>query len=393
MNIKLDLEALSGENRAFFCEMLPYVSTHIRQIQKTEEGIFAEADDAYADEVQAKCQNLKDMILGGKLANKEIPIKTLIDRSEVQVLNHDPVFAKLAEQESVIEICKGVYAYAGLFLKIMRYFDKKIAEFGYANFEGLKEHEYPVLYPVEKYAKGRYFETFPHFIMFQTVMNNDLDTLGRFAEQGVSDPAIFEEMKTPVNVLRHAACAPIYEILSGRTISPEKPEVYMVKGKCFRNEADNVFELARVNEFTMKEYVFIGTPEQCNDGIQSAKALWKFWADIFGLNCKLDTANDSFFASNYQKLKLFQILGDSKQEFKWYVPFSESYIACSSANFHRTHFSKPYQIRTDAGTYCNTACFAFGIERMAYAFLNQKGIDPQKWDKATFDEISAYETL
>ena len=307
MNIKLDLEALSGENRAFFCEMLPYVSTHIRQIQKTEEGIFAEADDAYADEVQAKCQNLKDMILGGKLANKEIPIKTLIDRSEVQVLNHDPVFAKLAEQESVIEICKGVYAYAGLFLKIMRYFDKKIAEFGYANFEGLKEHEYPVLYPVEKYAKGRYFETFPHFIMFQTVMNNDLDTLGRFAEQGVSDPAIFEEMKTPVNVLRHAACAPIYEILSGRTISLEKPEVYMVKGKCFRNEADNVFELARVNEFTMKEYVFIGTPEQCNDGIQSAKALWKFWADTFGLNCKLDTANDSFFASNYQKLKLFQI--------------------------------------------------------------------------------------
>lgn len=393
MKIHIDLEGFNADNEKFFCEMLPYVSTHIKRIEKTEEGVYAVVEDEYKSEVYEKCSSLKGMISGGKLGNKEIPIKTIMDNSSVEVLNHDPVFFRLIETESVMELSDGVYAYSGIFLKIMRYFDKKIAEFGFDEFKGMVEHEYPVLYPIDKYEKGKYFETFPHYIMFQTIMNNDLDVLNRFALNGTKDPKIFEEMKMPRNVLRNAACVPVYELLTDKVIEPEKPKLFMVKGKCFRNESDNVFELARLNEFTMKEYVFVGTPEQCADGIERSKKLWRFWSEVFKLNCKLDTANDSFFASNYQKLKLFQILGDSKQEYKWYVPFSESYIACSSANFHRTHFTKPYNIKNNEGTYCHSACFAFGIERMVYALLNQKGIDPEKWDKETYNEISSYVEL
>lgn len=42
-------------------------------------------------------------------------------------------------------------------------------------------------------------------------------------------------------------------------------------------------------------------------------------------------------------------------------------IAVGSANFHRTHFSKPYNIRLDNGNYAYSACFAFGVERLTYA--------------------------
>lgn len=392
MTITIDISDLKDNDIKFMTEMVPYISTHIESVD-VKNGLSLEADEAYKDEVLSKTNQLKEMIIGEKLRGKEIPIKTLIDHTDVETLNKDSVFTDLMKAGALYEMADGVYAYSGIVLKLFRYFNNKIADFGEKTFPDLVEHEYPVLYPVEKYALGRYFETFPHYIMFQTNMNNDLDTLNRFAKDGITDPSIFKEMKQPVNVLRHAACAPVYEILSNTTVPSNKPLVYMVRGKCFRNEADNVFELARLNEFTMKEYVFIGTPEQCNQGIEKAKGIWKFWADTFNLNCKLDTANDSFFASNYKKLKLFQMLGDSKQEFKWNIPFINDYIACGSANFHRTHFSKPYNIKTDEETFCHTACFAFGIERMIYAFLNQKGTDPKKWDKETFDEISAYVSL
>lgn len=167
----------------------------------------------------------------------------------------------------------------------------------------------------------------------------------------------------------------------------------MIAGKCFRNEGENILELARLNEFYMLEYVFLGTPQQCSERIEHSRALWRFWADTFQVNVKLDTANDSFFASNYKKLKLFQMLGDSKREFKWQIPARDLYIACASANLHRTHFSKPYAIKSSNGAFCYTACFAFGIERLTYALLSQKGTDVSKWDAQTRDEIASYVDL
>ncbi len=108
-----------------------------------------------------------------------------------------------------------------------------------------------MLYPVKDYEKGKYFETFPHHIMFQTNMKQDLGVLNRFAENGIKDESILEEMKTPENVLRHAACVPVYAMVENQTIPDDQPRCFLISGKCFRNEADNVFELARLNEFYM----------------------------------------------------------------------------------------------------------------------------------------------
>ena len=64
----------------------------------------------------------------------------------------------------------------------------------------------------------------------------------------------------------------------------------------------------------------MGTAEQCEESVKKAKRLWLEWIRVFGLNCRISTATDSFFASNYKKLKLFQILGNSKQEFQVCLP-------------------------------------------------------------------------
>ena len=388
-----DLKGLSEENQKFFYEMTPYISTHIGKIERTENAVRIEIQEEFQEDVLNNCNRLKEMVAGGKLGRKELPIKTLEDHTDVTPLNEHSIFDQLLEDGSVYELAEGAYAYSGLFLKIYKYFMAKVSSFAYETFPDIREYEYPVLYPIKEYEQGGYFESFPHYLMFQTVMKNDLNVLDRFAKEGSKAPRIFEEMKTPVNVMRHAACAPVYRMLSNQTIDQNEPQAFFVSGKCFRNEAQNVTELSRLDEFLMQEFVFVGTPEQCKNNVMKAKRLWDFWIETFGVKCRIDTANDSFFASNYKKLKVFQILGDSKQEFKWYLPATDYYCSCSSINFHRTHFSMPYHIMNDEGTYCHTACFAFGIERLAYALLCQKGLDPDQWDAATRDEIARYVSL
>lgn len=393
MIITYSLEKLPAGDVDFFCDMISYISPMIEQSVRKENTLEVTCADTNENAVKESLEQLYSMITAGKLSGEEIKIKTLVDHTDAVPSHAAPIFQEMLDNGCIRKICSGVYAYSGLFLKIFRYFDRKIAAFGKEHFPQAEEYEFPVLYPVKDYEKGKYFETFPHHIMFQTNMKQDLTVLNRFAENGIRDESILNEMKTPVNVLRHAACVPVYSMVENQTITVDHPRCFLISGKCFRNEADNVFELARLNEFYMKEYVFIGSPEYCKESIKHAKTIWNFWTETFGLNSKVDTANDSFFASNYKKLKLFQVLGQSKQEFKVQLPASGLYVACGSANHHRTHFSKPYQIHAEHNALCYTACFAFGIERLAYTLLAQKGLDVSAWDQATRDEIEKYVDL
>ena len=81
------------------------------------------------------------------------------------------------------------------------------------------------------------------------------------------------------------------------------------------------------------------------------------------------------------------MLGNSKQEFKLRLTEEDNFISCGSVNYHRTHFTKPYNIKDNEGSYCYSACCAFGIDRLTYALLSQKGINPEKWDEETYREI------
>lgn len=393
MIIECDKNRITGENEQFFYEMLSYVSSKIQKVERDATGIKVSVKDSDMDDVMEKIEALYQMIEFGNITGKEVQIKTLEDHSDEKPINVEPVYEKLCERGDVVEISKGVYSYSQVFLKVFQYFNAKIEEYGRETFEEIKEYKFPVLHPISRYAKGGYFANFPHYIMFGTTIKNDIDVLERFSKSGADDPAIFQEMKAPSQVLRHAACVPVYEMLEGKQVSKDCPEKFLVSGTCFRNEGDNTFELSRLNEFFMKEYVFVGTPEQCKELVEMSKGLWDFWQKTFHANTKLDTANDSFFASNYKKLQYFQIIGDSKREFKWKLPAHDTYISCGSINFHRTHFSKPYSIKNEEQNLCYTACFAFGIERLAYALISQKGVEPFKWDEDTRNEIARYVEL
>ncbi len=372
---------------AFFIDMLPYVSQYIDAIDRKDGGIEIRYDGKHEENVRAAIEKLEKMITDGKFAKKEVKTAIIEDHTDLPLINTGNIFETLLQKGIIRKVTDGAYAYSDIFLKVYRYFDKKIEENGFSTFEDIKEYEFPVLYPLHSYKTGGYFESFPHHIMFQSLMKNDIEVIDKFARKGVDEESLAEDMKTPKNVLRHAGCVPVYEFLKDTVIPSREPKIYMVSGKCFRNEAGNVKELSRLNEFYMKEYVFVGTDKQCEDGIEKAKGLWREWMDKFSLNCRISTATDSFFASNYKKLKLFQVLGNSKQEFQIRLPGDDNFSACGSVNYHRTHFTKPYNIKDPDGAYCYSACCAFGIDRLSYALLSQKGIYPEKWDESTYNEI------
>lgn len=387
--IEYSTSEINASDVNVFTDMLAYVSEYIFKITRENGRVLLDIEDTKEDEVLDKIAQLrKTMELDEVKKGREVTTKVLVDKRSNVPLNTDNIFSKLVESGSVVKMTDGAYAYTGLFLQVYRYFCRKIDEFGKKHFNGIQEFEESVLYPVKEYETGHYFESFPHHIMFQTTMKSDAELLERFSKNGTNDSTIFsnDNMKRPENVVRHAACVPIYPMLKDAYIPADSPKYYLISGKCFRNEGANVYELARLNEFYMKEFVCIGTLEQTLDMIKSARALWEEWIDTFNLNCTIETANDSFFASNYKKLKIFQILGDSKQEFRVYIPDVDFFCAVSSSNVHRTHFTKTYNIHND-NSFCQSSCFAFGVERLSYALLSQKGVDIDKWDEATRKEI------
>lgn len=387
--IKYDIKKLGHEDKIVFKDMLPYLSQNLNEYNLKNDILEVFCNDEDSAEIIRKLDDLQKML--NKLDNCEkLKTKIIEDYTYNNPQNHENVFKELIDNGDITEITEGSFSYSGLFLNVLDYFDKKIDAFANIQFENVKKVVYPNLHPINDYIKGRYFESFPHYIMFQTELKNDLEIYNRCSKNTGEIKEILKEIKEPQNVLRHAACVPLYSSLENQIIDKNEVKSFIVSGKCFRNEESNLCELSRLNEFFMKEYVFIGNDEFINKFIDKSKELVRFWVEKFKLNSKYETANDSFFANNYKKLKLFQIIGNSKLEFKVLVPHQKNYISASSVNYHRSHFCKPYKIKNSDGEYCYSACFAFGLERLAYSFLSQKGLSYEKWDKETIDEIKRY---
>ncbi len=391
-----DLTRVDPADRDFFREMVPYLSEAVQDIRREEDRIEIDYETIDEKTLEEKLEYLEQMLRTQlKGAGKEaLETKTLFDASDTAPANHGSVFGKLVESGQVVRLNSGSFAYSGLFQKVKRYVERRIEQLADELFGDYTYFEMPDLIPIAEYEKGGYLDTFPHHIMFETTLRNDIEVIDRFSREKTGDPTIFDNVKAPGNVLRTAACMPLYPILEHARIPQDKPGRYVVSGHCFRNEEGNLKDLERLCEFTMKELVCIGTPDQTSDFLEQAKQLWFDWQELFGLNLRIDTANDSFFASNYKKLKLFQLLGDAKVEYRLLIPGSGNYISCSSANAHRTHFTKTYDIRTaETDAYCHTSCFAFGTDRLTYALLSQLGLDVGKWSGQARAEMERFVRL
>jgi seryl-tRNA synthetase len=98
-----------------------------------------------------------------------------------------------------------------------------------------------------------------------------------------------------------------------------------------------------------------------------------------GLRAKAATATDPFFGRGGRMLAINQ--RDQELKFELLVPITseENPTAVMSFNYHQDHFGSLFDIKTSRGEVAQTACAAFGLDRLALALLKTHGLDPAQW--------------
>jgi seryl-tRNA synthetase len=98
-----------------------------------------------------------------------------------------------------------------------------------------------------------------------------------------------------------------------------------------------------------------------------------------GLAYRVESANDPFFVGEFRRQAAFQNAFQLKYEIRARLPFKDDTLAVGSYNYHQDFFGRHLNISLLDGLPTHTGCVAFGLERMAYAFLAQFGLDPKTW--------------
>lgn len=101
-----------------------------------------------------------------------------------------------------------------------------------------------------------------------------------------------------------------------------------------------------------------------------------------GLAYRVESANDPFFIGEFRKQAAFQSAFQLKYEIRARLPFKNSTLAVGSYNYHQDFFGRHLNIRLPDGSPAHTGCVAFGLERIAFAFLAQFGFDQTQWPQS-----------
>lgn len=149
-----------------------------------------------------------------------------------------------------------------------------------------------------------------------------------------------------------ATCYKIYLGLRGRRLDAEQTVGCIAK--CFRHE-DKPLDAYRAINFTMKEFVHVGTAAGAQAHLERGAERIDRIARRLGLTYEVETATDPFFDASSSVATLSRLLPTKRE-----IMFDGH--AVSSLNYHRNYFGEKFDIRLD-GQPVHTSCVAFGIER------------------------------
>jgi seryl-tRNA synthetase len=186
-----------------------------------------------------------------------------------------------------------------------------------------------------------------------------------------------DALQTTDLVLAPAACYPVYPMAAARGPIPRDGLVFDVACDCFRREPSR--DIDRLQSFRMREFVFIGAPDQATAFRQSWKERAVGLADALGLAHRIEAASDPFFGRVGAIVGRFQVAQALKFELLVPVRSADQPTACMSFNYHRDHFGQTWAMRGEDGEPAHTACVAFGMDRLAVALFATHGVDAARW--------------
>jgi seryl-tRNA synthetase len=236
---------------------------------------------------------------------------------------------------------------------------------------------FPPVMSRRQLEKSGYLNSFPHFLGCVCCLNGAEAEIRGAVERFEAGEGWTSALSAADLVLTPAACYPVYPLVASRGEVPAEGLLFDVASDCFRREPSK--ELDRLQSFRMREYVFIGTPEQIDQFRQRWMKRAQDIAAQLALPCRLEQASDAFFGRGGKLMALSQIEQALKFELLVPVRSAEKPTACMSFNYHRDHFGAAWNLRNTAGEVAHTGCVAFGMDRLALALFATHGVELADW--------------
>lgn len=342
-------------------------------------------DAPHREIVEGKVQRVVESMVKGVRKLRQQVLEDYLDKPVP--FNADPM-DELLRSKQVVQESTGLYTLGPLLCRLIDYFEKHFL--GLADSFGAQPYRFPTLIPASFLGRVNYFRSFPHSLTFATHLRGDLDVIEQFAENaccdehGLSTP--MESFAKIETLLSPAVCYHLYFALADAPL-PGGALTATAVGNCFRYESSNLVSLERLWNFTMREVIFVGSQnfvlEQRDIGRQRMQAV----LEETGLAYRVESANDPFFIGEFRQQALFQSAFQLKYEIRARLPYKDSTLAVGSYNYHQDFFGRHLNITLPDGGPAHTGCIAFGLERMAMAFVSQYGLDMKRWPEAVRKSI------
>jgi seryl-tRNA synthetase len=288
-------------------------------------------------------------------------------------------FEQMRARGLVFQPSAGLLAVDERVARLMQYLDAAITS-RVKHVFGAREYLYPTLMPSAVLRRGGYLRSFPHLLMFVARLHCDFDVYAAASQMpdDLNTRSLLRHCEDTELCLPPTMCYHTYAQLASSRV-PAEGLVVTAKGKSFRFESRYEQNAERLWDFTIREVVFIGAPAlvsiQRKRMMEEVCALAARW-DLTGI---CETASDPFFAEDDGKNNSFaQRLMALKYELRLDVAAGRT-IAVASFNRHNDFIGNAYEIGYGNQPLAHTACAGVGLERLAFAFLCQHGVDEARW--------------
>jgi len=383
-------EHLAGEVQS----KLAYVDEAILQARVAGDGITLElrapVKGQKRNELKDKVQRVVTMMVQGAFRPK---VQILEDFSSRPVpCSADPNTELLARGEMFQE-ASGIYTLGPLVTRLIAFFEEQFIKL--ADSFGAAPYRFPTLIPARYLERVNYFRAFPHSLTFVTHLREDLDAIDDFSQHAACDVGILntplESFSKIQTLLSPAVCYHLYFSLADKPLPGGGGLAATAVGDCFRYESINLASLERMWNFTMRELIFVGAKDFVLKNRETGRQRMRGFFEEIGFAYHVESANDPFFIGEFKKQAAFQSAFQLKFEVRARLPFKDSTLAVGSYNYHQDFFGRSLNITLPDGSPVHTGCIAFGLERMAFAFLAQFGLDAAKWPEAVRRSVTGEE--
>jgi seryl-tRNA synthetase len=370
---------------------LAYVDESLERASVPPEGDrvvlrFAGRPDAAAIEaVEAKVRRVIGAMVRGAVQPRQKVLEDRLGRPVPSDLDPTPA---LVERGEVVFEDRGVAVAGPLLTRLMDFFETAFLDL--ARGFGARPYRFPTLISAGLLDRVEYFHSFPHSITFAAHLREDLDVIEGFSEAAAIDEGSLRVDRAafaPVRaVLSPAVCFHYYGALSGTTL--REGVCATAVGSCFRYESSNLASLERLWNFTMREIIFVGSKDYVLERREEARKRVSPLLEAWGLAYRVEGASDPFFVGEFKRQTAFQSAFQLKYEIRALLPYRQATLAVGSYNYHQDFFGRHLDIRLPDDAPASTGCVAFGLERLAFAFLAQYGLDPGQWPETVRDALA-----